>query len=326
MIESTAFIIGSFEISWAAIIIVAAVFVWFNLACALYKGESYRAAAIWVMTPFSIFFSAFFARVIYWYSHQPQFDGILDALKSKDLFAFSLLGLLPGIVLAALLIRLLRLNRSLPALLDALSPATAAAVSILYLICLFHPSCRGKMIIEKPFLQHLPVSYLNYNTQGEPEYRLATFFLGFLVMLILAIVTLVYYHQHRKTKGSTACFFICFYSAAEFVLESTRYDAGYFPTNGFVSIIQIFSAVCIFGVMIWHTVFRIRKKAWKGVFVLYWVGELLSMGATGFLEYWVQRHGDQAYYLHPLMCISCFAMALFPILMRYKKTKKKASD
>ena len=326
MIESTAFIIGSFEIPWAAIIIVCAVFVWFNIACALYKGDNYRAGTIWVLTPFAVFFSAVFARFIYWYSHQPQFDGLINAMKSKDLFAYSLLGLRPGIVLAALLIRGLKLNRNLPALLDALSPATGGAVSILYLICLFHPSCRGKMIIENPALQHLPVSYLNYNTQGEPEYRLATFFLGFMVMLVITIVTLVYFYQHKKDNGTTACFFILFYSAAEFVLESTRYDAGYFPTNGFVSIIQIFSAVCIFGVMVFFTVQRVRKKAWKRSSVLLWIDFLLSMGATGFLEYFVQRHGDQAYYLHPLMFLSCFAMALFPLLMRYKKPAKKAPN
>lgn len=322
MIESTAFIIGSFEIPWAAIIIATAVLVWFTLSCALYKGGKSKAGTIWVMLPFAVFFSALFARIIYWYSHQPQFDGLLDALKSKDTYAYSLLGILPGIVLAALLIRGLKLNRNLPFLLDSISPATVAAVSILYLICLFHPSCRGKMIIEIPALQRLPVAYLNYNTQGEPEYRLATFFLGFLVMLLLAVVSVIYLESHRKEKGATACFTLLFYSAAQFVLESTRYDAGYFPTNGFVSIIQIFSAVCIFGVMVLHTVIRARKKAWKKPYILLWIGLLASMGATGFLEYYVQRHGDMAYFLHPLMCLSCFAMALFPFFMRYHKKKK----
>ena len=241
MMNPTAFIIDSFKLSWAAILIVIALLVWFCFSAAFYNGKKRRIGTLILILPLAVLFSAFIGRSVYWYSHQSGFHGYLDALKSTDLTAFSLLGILPGIVLACGIVRLLRLDKNLPGLLDCLSPGTASAVAILYLTCLYQPICRGKSIVTAPALLHLPVSFMNYNTQGEPEYRFASFFLGFLLMLVLSFVTASFYFRHRKEKGSTACFFLLFYSAAEFVIESTRYDAGYFPTNGFVSIIQIYA-------------------------------------------------------------------------------------
>ena len=326
MMNPTAFIIDSFKLSWAAILIVIALLVWFCFSAAFYNEKKRRIGTLILILPLAVLFSAFIGRSVYWYSHQSGFHGYLDALKSTDLTAFSLLGILPGIVLACGIVRLLRLDKNLPGLLDCLSPGTASAVAILYLTCLYQPICRGKSIVTAPALLHLPVSFMNYNTQGEPEYRFASFFLGFLLMLVLSFVTASFYFRHRKEKGSTACFFLLFYSAAEFVIESTRYDAGYFPTNGFVSIIQIWSAVCIFGVAVYYTVMRVRKKKWTKACFLPWLGLLLSMGATGFLEYYVQRHGNFAYFLHPLMFLSCFCMALFPLLLGIKKAPAERAD
>ncbi|MCR4650005.1 MAG: prolipoprotein diacylglyceryl transferase [Lachnospiraceae bacterium] len=323
MMNPTAFILGSYEISWALILMAVAILVWFNFACTLYTGKERKTIALWVMAPFAIVFCAFLSRSVYWYSHQSQFEGYVSALKSLDLSAFSLLGIVPGILMAAVLIRLVRLDKNLPSLLDSLSSPTAAGVAILYLTDLYHPACRGKMIIENPSFQILPFAYMNYNTQGEPEYRLATFFIGFILMSLICVASTVFYLKNRKQKGETACFFLLFFSAAQFVLESTRYDAGYFPANGFVSIIQIFSGVCILGVMIYETVLRIRKKQWRKVCFLIWVAQLLVMGGTGFLEYYVQRHGSMALILHPLMGVTCFLMAFFPVLMgRFKRPAK----
>lgn len=319
MMNPTAFILGSYEISWALILTIVAILVWINFSCTLYTGKDRKTIALWVMFPFAVVFSAFLARSVYWYSHQSQFDGYLYALESLDLSAFSLLGIIPGIFMAAALIRLVRLDKNLPSLLDSLSPAVAAGIAILYLTDFYHPACRGKMIIENPSFQMLPFAYMNFNTQGEIEYRLATFFIGFIMMSLICVASTIFYLKNRKKKGDTACFFLLFYSAAQFVLESTRYDAGYFPANGFVSIIQIFSGICILGVMIYETVVRIQKKQWNKTCFLIWILQLLVMGGTGFLEYYVQRHGSMALILHPLMCVTCFLMAFFPVLMGSKK-------
>lgn len=323
MMNPTAFILGSYDIPWAALLMVIAVLVWINFSCTLYTGKKRKSIAIWIMSPFALIFSAFLSRSVYWYSHQSQFNGYADALKSLDLSAFSLLGIVPGIVLAAALIRAVQLDKAFASLLDSLASATGASIAILYLTCLYQPSCRGKMIIENPAFQRLPFAYMNYNTQGEPEYRLATFFIGFILMVIISAATTVFYVKNRKKKGETACFFLLFYSSAQFILESTRYDAGYFPANGFVSIIQIFSGVCIFGVMIYETVKRIKQKKWKKSCFVLWLLELSAMGGTGFLEYYVQRHGNMALMLHSVMFATCLLMAIFPVIMGY--TKKTSS-
>ena len=70
------------------------------------------------MLPFAVLFSVHSYRkeCILVFSHQSQFHGYLDALKSTDLGAFSLLGILPGIFISACgNVRLLRLNTNLPA-------------------------------------------------------------------------------------------------------------------------------------------------------------------------------------------------------------------
>ena len=326
MMESTAFIMGTIEISWNAILIALAVLTWFFASAALYTGKKNKVIAIWLMLPFAFFLSAFLSRSVYWYSHQSQFHGYFDALKSTDLGAFSLLGILPGIFISAALMRLFRINTNLPQLLDDISAPTSFMVALLYLTCLFNDSCRGKVLITNPAFHKLPFAYININPQGEAEYRLATFFIGFIIMLIIGIATLFFHFYHKKEKGLTAFFFLVYYSAAEFVIESTRYDAGYFPTNGFVSIIQIFSAVCVVATMVYFTVERVRKNGFGAVIIILWIAQLLILTATGILEYLVQRHGDWAYFLHPSMCVSCFFMAFVPMLMHPKKTPKTTSD
>ena len=129
MINPTAFIIESYEIPWALILMAAAVLLWPFFSSAMYVGKGRQTITVWLTFPVALLLALFFSRSVYWYSHQSQFDGYVNALKSLDLSAFSLLGVLPGIVIAASIMRLLGMDKSLPVFLDSLSPATAASLT-----------------------------------------------------------------------------------------------------------------------------------------------------------------------------------------------------
>ena len=333
--NNIAIIIDHIEITWSAIFMVLVIPAWFFFAMAVYtagkKKPGKKILALWVFLPFAILFSFLFCRILYWYSHQSRFDGLLNALTSKETDTFSILGIIPGIVLACALVRLFGLSKNLPAMLDALAPATAFGTGFLYLTCRYHQSCLGRIVITDERLFSLPIVSMALTGQGEIEYRPAIYFAGFLSMMIIGILSLVFYFRHsgikskaagkdsaaQKKQGACACFFLLYFSAAEFVLESARYDAGYFPFNGFVSIIQICVAAFILGIAIYFFVRAIKCTGFKIGYPFLLFGMLASMGLTGYLEYLVQRHGDKALVIYAGMSVSCILMATFPLILFY---------
>lgn len=323
--NQTALIIGNTEITWSAILIALTIPAWFFYSLSLYttKDGKKRTLALFVFLPFGIFFSFLFCRILYWYSHQSRFENLWAAIFSKDLDTFSILGIIPGILLACVIVRLFQLNKNVPEMLDGLAPGTAFGIAFLYLTCRYHQSCLGRKLITDENLIRTPFTSMALNGQGDVEYRLAIYFLGFLAFFLIGILTTVFYVLHKPKKGCTACAFLLLFSSAELVLESARYDAGYFPFNGFVSIIQIASAVFLVAVMIYFLVRAIKRKGFKAAFVLLTVATLASLGVTGYLEYLVQRHGDKATLIHLGMTLSCMLMSVFPLILFRLGNKKK---
>lgn len=324
--NATALIIDNLEITWSTIIIVLTIPAWFFYSLSLYttKDGKKRTLSLFVFLPFGIFFSFLFCRILYWYSHQSRFDGLWAAITSKEPDTFSLLGIIPGILLACIIVRLLQANKNVPEMFDGLAPGTAFGIAFLYLTCRYHGSCLGRMVITDENLIRTPFASIASDGQGNTEYRLAVYFFGFLVFFLIGILTSIFYILNKSKKGCTACAFLLFFSSAELVLESARYDAGYFPFNGFVSIIQVASAVFLVAVLIYFLIRAIKRKGFKAVYVLLTLATLATLGVTGYLEYLVQRHGDKATMIHLGMTLSCMLMSVFPlILFRLGKSSRK---
>ena len=149
------------------------------------------------------------------------------------------------------------------------------------------------------------------------EYRFASFFVEFLLLLLLALFLLRFYLRHRRdpmkhgpAQGNVALVFLLFFSAIELVLDSTRYDSSFLRSNGFVSLTQLVSAACILGVLIYYSWRSVRANGLRPVHLLLWLLWLVSLGATGYLEYLVQRHGNWYLLCYSLMSVSCLLMAL----------------
>ena len=315
MNEPKAFIIGTIEIPWSAILIVSAILAWFFFAYALGTKEKENRLTYLCLLPLSVGFSYFFARLLFWYSNQSQFESFPAALRMGGFCYFSLLGILPGIALGCVLLRVTALHKDLPGLLDSLAAPTAFVSGLFYLSCMFHSSCLGKFAIVNPAFTHFPIAVLSTDALGNEQYRFATYFAGFLLMSIVSVFCLLFYLKHDKKKGATLAFFLLFYSAVQFILESTRYDAGYFPFNGFVSIIQIASAACIVGAAVFYSIIAVKKTGMRALYPVLWASLLLCIGATGYLEYLVQRHGDKAGSIYFAMTFSCLGMAVIPLII-----------
>ena len=149
-----AIIVDNTQIHWDAIIIVLALPAWFFSFHSLYCANKGSRLAAWVFLPFALLLGAITSRLLYWYSHVEQYKGLSQALEDFNIGCFSMLGILPGLFLAAVLVRCLRLAKSLPAFLDALVPATSMGMGLMYLSCLFNYNCRGKFTVDTPSMQH----------------------------------------------------------------------------------------------------------------------------------------------------------------------------
>ncbi|MBR3307158.1 MAG: prolipoprotein diacylglyceryl transferase [Lachnospiraceae bacterium] len=322
MMNPIAIIVDRTQIPWNAILIVLSIAAWHFSACSYYSEKGVRRLGMWLFMPFGLVFSFLFSRLIFWYSHIEQYPSLSAALMDQSADSFAMLGIIPGIALGALLVRLTQLSKSWPAMMDSLAPATAMGCGLLYLTCLFNNSCRGKFLVERPALQHLPFAAATAGANGTVEYRFATFFISFLVMMAIWRISESFYFARKKEKGATACFALLVFCSCEFILDSTRYDAGYFPFNGFVSILQIFAGVAILALGIFYSVKALKLRGFKWYFILLWIGQLGSMSATGYLEYLVQRHGDKFAVIYFWMSISCLLMIIFPYCL-YELGRKK---
>ena len=325
-----AIIVDKAQIHWDAIIIVMAVPAWFFSFHSLYCANKGRRLASWIYLPFAVLMGAISSRLLYWYSHVEQYKGFSQALEDFNIGCFSMLGILPGLFLAAVLIRCLQLNKSLPAFLDALAPATALGMGLMYLSCLFNYNCRGKFTVDTPSMQHLPFATA-VPEAGEVSFRFATFFWSAVFMFILSYICTEFYYIKKKERGSTACFFLLLFSVGQFILDSTRYDAEYFPFNGFVSILQIFDGVCILVLTIAFSVRAIKRRGFKWYFILIWLAQAGAMTATGMMEYMVQRYSDQHLQYYALMGLSCVAMfalgfALYLMGCRRRKAVRRVTS
>lgn len=314
--------IGDTVIYWSSLIILLGVCAWFCMTYALYTARRRDGTAVWVFLPLACALAFFFARLLHWYCHSEQYSGLSGAFTDLGRGSYLLPGVLLGVALAALLVRAVRLCSSAGRLLDAAAPGAALGIALIRLSALFTNACRGKAVITDPRFQHLPWGAAVVSSSGATEYRFATFFIHFLVLLVLAAALLIFTARaaRRRMKrgpahGHTAMMFLVLYSATELVLDSTRYDSSFFRSNGFVSVVQILGAVAMAAVLVFYTVLSIRANGPKAKHWLLWLLFLGSFGVAGASEYLVQRHGDWYMGCYSAMSAGCLLMSLAVYIM-----------
>ena len=292
--------IGSIVIYWSAIVIFCAVAACFSLAYGLYAANGGKKSAMWAMLPVAVVLGVLFSRMIHWYCHAEQYAGFISAITDYTAGDYVLPGAFIGVAVAVLLVRALRLTDSAALMFDCIAPAAALGVGILRLSALFNNSCRGKIQILDPDLQCLPLGSAVQMANGAVEYRFATFFIEFIVMMVLFLIVMRLFNKRRNwpmqgetpVRGNVALLFLAYYGATQVILDSTRYDSSFLPINGFVSLVMILGAVSLAAVMVYYTVMSVRVNGFAAKHAVLWVLFLGAAGGAGYMEYLVQRYGN----------------------------------
>lgn len=317
--EKVAFISGASVIYWSSIVQAIAIAAGACAYVGLYVKKSKNSIAAALSVPLAIVLSALLGRLIHWYGRADSYTGFAAAMTDYSWGSFALMGAFFGCFLTAILLRLLRVSKNLPQMLDCAVIGLGVAIAVGRLSFFFNASDRGMIVPES---WGIPFAYPVTNpVSGLVENRLATFLLQGLVTAAITLGLLLYsgMMQGKKRKlgqGDICLLFLSYYCCSQVLFDSTRYDSLFMRSNGFVSIVQILSAVTLVAVMVLFTVAMLSNGMKKRVIVL-WVLFLAFTGGAGFMEYYVQRHGDSAGFAYTVMGICLCVMALIITLARH---------
>lgn len=316
--ERIAFIAGPYVISWNALVLTLAAAAAVCVFLALYLNQSGNALAGFAAVPVSVALSLLASRAVHWYCYAESYDSFAAAITDYSSGGYALLGGFIGCLLATVLLRLFRLSRNLPEMLDCMCLAGSAGIALGRMASLFNSSDRGQMVES---IRTMPWVYPVTNvTSGATEYRLATFLLQAMVAGILFLLLTVFYlaGKRRSLKdGDTSLVFLMCYGASQIVLDSTRYDSMYFRSNGFVSIVQVLGAVALVLSIVVFSVRLVKARKFKKWYLIVWAVMAALIGCAGYMEYHVQRHGNEAVFAYSVMSICLLLVVLLTLVIRH---------
>lgn len=318
-----AFIMGDQFLYWNSIVLVLSVLCTILMFWALeLRKPGDRKAAV-AAVPLAVLLSMVLARLVHWYCRPQGYSGALSALSNFREGGYALIGVFAGCLLTALILHLCRVSHNTPALLDHMAIAGCLGISVGRLADLFTSADRGMRVAETV---SFPWATTLYNgVSGETELRLAVFMIQAIVAAVLFSVLLVFYvkgkSEHTLPDGEVTLIFLLFYCASQAVLDSPRYDSLYFRSNGFVSVVQIFSILTVLGILIVYTVRLFKAGQVMKFFIPLMTLPLLII--AGYMEYHVQRHGGEAVFAYTVMSISMVLAVILGLVTRYLAIRRK---
>jgi prolipoprotein diacylglyceryltransferase len=325
--EQIALIDGSMVLYWRTIVIAAGVLTSVLLYFGLYSANPFRSFRGAAAVPLAALLGMLLGRLIQWYGKPSLYTGLMDALMDFD-GDYALLGVFAGCILAVLLLHPGK-NHEAAAALDCMSVAGTAGLCLGRLVHFFDSADRGT-ILEN--LHALPFAYPITNTvSGQQEYRFATFvvqaiFAGVLLCL-LAGAYIRAYHAAKVRPGRVTLLFILLYCSSQIVLDSTRYDSMAFHSNGFVSVVQVFSAIAVVAAVGIASAQAVRENGMRAQYVLAWIFAAAMLGIAGYMEYYVQRHGSRALFAYSVMSAALAALdGAAMLLLRRGKTALRGKE
>lgn len=316
--EQIAFISGNSVFYWNSIVLALAAGAASCIFLAFYLPGG-RPGAAAAAVPGALVLSLFFGRLLHWYFRPDSYPGFWSAITDYTSGGYALMGCFVGCAAAAGLVRLLRLEPFAPAMLDAMSLGGCAGIAVGRLACFFSAADRGQLM---PFTA-LPLAYpVNNVVTGAPEYRLATFVLqAMAAALIFAALAVFFLLGKKRRTGDVTLLFLLLYGLTQAVLDSTRYDSLYLRSNGFVSAVQLLSAAALVGVSALFSARMVKGRGMRRRYVPLWIGMLALLGGAGYMEYFVQRHGDRALFSYAIMT-ACLGIFTALSLLTYRAAVK----
>ena len=308
--ENNAILLGSLTVSRSGLLLMLAALAGSCLFFALRSERKGGMKAVGVAL-FTLLLSVPLCRFLHWYSNTSQYPSLLSALTDYRSGGFVVLGAFFAALLSALLIKALGVVRDLPALLDDMICAGSLSLAIGKLSCRYSRVCRSKFCFESESLRRLPFMISSTLSNGTVEWRIATFCLQSVAYFLICAFAL-WLRKRKKRAGDVFALTLSLMAAVQVVLDSTRYDAAYFRSNGFVSITQVFCMAALLAVLV---VFSVRSvQSYGGVkrrHLLCWLLWAVCAGVGGYCEYYVQRHAGAFLPTYAVMesCfLGCFAV------------------
>ena len=275
-------------------------------------------------------------RIIHWYCCFENYESFRAAMTGIQ-GGCSMIGVFAGAVAACLLMRLFRMTKDLPGLLDDVAAAGALGIAVGRLGEQFGAVDHGRIIFEDPALHMLPfASPVPNAVSGAVEWRMATFCWHsiwaaaiFLLLILRLLLRPMWRKKERDMKnGSNFLLFLLLCCLGEVLLDSTRYDALFLRTNGFVSLEQIVccgTAVTAAAIL---SVRGIRTDGFRRWYPVCWALILGGFGLAGYMEYYVQRHGSAYVFSYSLMLagLTAVMIGLWPICHGGLYPRREPSD
>ena len=319
----TAVYSGNLRIGYGIIIAVLAfISSWFmtcSLACSGKEDGCSRArrfVSLLIYALFSLVLAAFFGRLIHWYSHYETYESFSKAFVSAE-GRYHEAGMMFGFIVSAFLCSLTAGKELRKKMMAACASGQMLFMTLVSLVSMYSDSDRGKAVITDTAYQGLPFSYITYLSDGSTQYRTAVFFWKFMVLGIITVISVILYLRGRSAIETYVCYF-----AAMALLDSARYDASFLRSNGFVSLMQIVSGVFLIITFIACVVRSSRARGFHAYHVLFILAFLSGLSLTGYMEYYVQRHGNLYPYCYSIMAAACLIMILSVIIVHRKSNKK----
>jgi len=250
----------------------------------------------------SAVFGAYLGRFVHWYSHYESYGSFYSAFSSFD-GCFHEAGLVIGAIAASFISSGIAGRKYRGWILSATSAGIMLFMTLVSLTSMFNECDRGKAVIADPVYQCLPFSYPTM--PGAEEYRTAVFFWKFCVLALITVIAVIG-SIRRQSALKTYIMYFC----AMALLDSARYDASFLRSNGFVSLMQIVAGIFLILCVIAGMVKLIKIRRFRAGHVFYILAFLLGLSLTGFMEYYVQRHGNLYISCYALMAVACFVMAV----------------
>ena len=321
-----AYIFEATFVYWQSIILTFAVAtaVCAFLALYLWRGKNGLAAALAVSL--GLVLSPVLARLVHWYCQSTAYASFTAAMTDDSSGGYALMGVFFACILTACLLRLSRATKDMPEMLDCMFLAGMAGIAVGRLALLYTASDRGMLLTG---LTTLPFASTVVNTiTGAVEYRLSTFMIQSMVAGLLFLAFLLFWltgwKKGVRRSGDTALLGLAFYGTTQIVLDSTRYDPLFLRSNGFVSVVQILGTGCLLTAIITFSVRMVKAAGWKKRYIVIWVVILALLGGAGYMEYYVQRHGDQAFFAYSIMSACLGAALMLTALIYWLGARTKA--
>ena len=250
-------------------------------------------------------FGLILGRLCHWYCQADAYESLRAAFRHFRVGGFALMGVFAGCLLSAWVLKLTGLETHMGYTLDCMAGAGALGMAVGRLGFFFSASDRGILVEKEGFF----VSPVVNPVSGAVELRLATFLIQAVAAAGIFVVLMLLW-KRKKRDGDLCLVFLLLHGAAQVVLDSTRYDALFLRSNGFVSAVQILSAIAIVTAAAVFSVRAVKAGGWKWGWVPLWLVMAGLIGGAGYMEYHVQRHGSEAAFAYSVMsaCLGAYVL------------------